>query len=132
MFMQSFENSSKQQQRRNERYAAMQRMQKAAQMDVDSISDLPSESTSTPVPAADGEEAKHDPREKKSGVSQMLRDIVSPTTAFEVSTNFDARKSTTSTGLRFSTMKETAQAFMWDDGSAVSGMSGFSGAFMTV
>jgi hypothetical protein len=139
MFMQSFENSTKQQKRRSERQAAMQRMNDAAQMEGISMTSMTS--------ITEDEETKQDPSavNAKKGevgrVSQLLMDIVANPASTDsgdavVSTRlqrgYDTQNSTgvAPNGSRFSVMEKTAQEFMWDDGSIASGASRLGGEYI--
>jgi hypothetical protein len=138
MFMQSFENSDKQQKRRSERQLAMQRMNDAARFEGISM-------TSITSIQEDEEEAKQDPSsmDVKAGegrVSQLLMNIVATPTSSSsgeasshmVQRGYHTQKSTgvAPNGSRFSVMEKTAQEFMWDDGSVASGASRLSGELL--
>ena len=139
MFIQSFENSSKQQKRRSERQAAMQRMNDAAQMEGISMTSMTS--------ITEDEETKQDPsavtaeKQGEGRISQLLMDIVannpsSTESSDNVSTRLQRGYHTQNSagvapnGSRFSVMEKTAQEFMWDDGSIASGASRISGEYI--
>ncbi|KAL7521742.1 hypothetical protein ACHAWX_006427 [Stephanocyclus meneghinianus] len=135
MFMQSFDNSDKQQRRRHERQLAMQRMQNAAQLgETDTVSELPTGifATSAPPKVEDEQQAGPDPSSRR--VSQLLRDIVGNPGTLSSSVGrlprssykgglLASRKSVAPNGTRFSVLERTAQQFLWDEGSVASGPS---------
>ena len=126
--MQSFKNSDTQQKRRTERQLAMQRMQEAARMDGISMVSM----SSSPE-RGEGQTKQEPSTEQEGRVSQMVMDIVAnPTTAGHdgssshmLQRGYHTHNSTgvASNGSRFSLEKHTAQKFLWDDGSLVSGTS---------